>query len=149
MPAGRRRRASLPFATVAALRAVNAAIVARQTAPHDGVAAWAQRSAFSVLARRRLADRVAVSVPPVVSAQTMSALDTIYENDRAWLDETYGFVLTSTRGRYVVGEPQPTSDAEALLADALLREVSRGLWTSSEVLVALYRWIEARRDAAR
>ena len=138
LPEGPRRRASLPLATTARLRALNAAITARQTAPQGTLAAWAQHSAFSMLAQRRLARDKVPNVPPVVSPQTMAMLDTIYENDRAWLAETYGFALTSTRDRYVIGDPPPPSRDEAAAAEALLRQVSRGLWAPSQALVAAY-----------
>ena len=139
LPQGPRRRASLPLGTIARLRAINAAIAARQTVPQGSLAAWAQLTAFSVLAQRRLANSETEEIAPIVSAQTMALLDTIYENDRAWLADTYGFALTSTRDRYVIGTPPITSEAaEASAAEALLRRVSRGLWGPSQVLAAAY-----------
>ena len=135
LPRGARRRVSLPLAAIETLRLVNEAIAARQSANNLG--AWAQRSAFSVLARRRLARAARAEGKPIVSEQTMQALDVIHAQDSAWLAETYGLTLASTRGRLVVGDPPGVDAAQRAEAEALLRKVSRGLWPISEALVRI------------
>ena len=135
LPQGARRRVSLPLGAIETLRLVNAAIAARQPSP--GIAAWAQRSAFSWLARQRLARQPAAGGRPMVSEQTMQALDIIHAQDSAWLAETYGWGLASTRDRLEVGEPPAGTDAQRAEAEAVLRAVSRGLWQVSAALVRL------------
>ena len=145
LPPGKRRRESLPPEAIEALRCVNATIAARQTAPPDSLAAWAQLSFFSVLSRWRLPRGRSGAVGPIVSPETMAALDAIFEGDRAWLSKTYGQALdgAAARERYIIGDVAPSSDAQMLLAETLFREVSRGMWAPSQMLVEL--WDMARR----
>ena len=136
LPASAWRRVSLPLGAIEQLRLVNAAIVARQTA--TGVAGWAQHSAFSMLARRRLEREPGSDARPIVSPQTMAALDLIWEQDRDWLAETCGFELASSRARLVVGEPPAVTDAQRESAEAMVDKVTRGLWPVSEALARMY-----------
>jgi hypothetical protein len=135
LPGGRRRRVSLPLGAIETLRLVNEMLAVRQPSP--GVAPWAQRSAFSWLARQRLARMAFPKEKPIVSEQTIQALDAIYAQDSAWLAETYGLSLASSRDRLVVGAPPPPSDAQRIAATELLRGVSRGLWPVSTAAVRL------------
>ena len=135
-PARARRRVSLPLGTIEALRLVNAGIAARQTA--TGVAAWAQHSAFSVLARRRLARQAGGESRAIVSPRTMAALDLIWAQDRDWLAESCGFALASTRDRLVVGDPPAVTDRQRAAAEALVDRLARGLWPASEALARMY-----------
>ena len=68
----------------------------------------------------------------------MAALDLIWEQDRAWLAETCGFALASTRARLVVGDPPAVTDAQREAAEALVDKVTRGLWPVSEALARIY-----------
>ena len=135
MPQGARRRVSLPLSAIETLRLVNAAIAARQ--PADGLAAWTQRSAFSLLAHRRLARAPGAGGKPIVSPQTMRALDIIHAQDAAWLADTYGMRLASMRDRLLEGEPADVDERTRAEADAVLRKVSRGLWPVSSAAVRI------------
>ncbi len=135
LPQGARRRVSLPLGAIETLRLVNEMIAARQ--PAQNFAAWAQRSAFSLLARRRLARETCAGAKPIVSEQTMQALDMIHAQDSAWLAESCGMTLASTRDRLVVGDPPAVDERQRTEAEALLRKVSRGLWPLSAALVRI------------
>ena len=136
LPAAARRRVSLPLGAIERLRLVNAAIAARQTSP--GVAGWAQHTAFSLLARRQLARERFADARPIVSPQTMAALDLIHEQDRGWLAKTCAFPLASTRDRFVVGDPPAVTASQQEAAEGLLHQLSRGLWPLSQKLVEMY-----------
>ena len=67
----------------------------------------------------------------------MRALDIIHAQDAAWLADTYGLRLASTRDRLLEGEPAAVDERTRAEADAVLRKVSRGLWPVSSAAVRI------------
>lgn len=148
-----RSKASLGPELTSALRLANEAIILRQRY-RQGPAAWLQRSAFSILCRRRLTAAKGGSSENAwsLSGSVMGRLDALAASDRAWLEETHGLRLlgSSTRSLIIVAAQQPASEAQRLLARALVRQVTLGLWGLSQGLVWLWeRWREAATAAAR
>ena len=154
-PTADRHRVSLDAETIEALRCANAAIMARQAVPPDAsLAAWLQLSAFSILCRRHLAGLpLGAGKPWTVSERTLAELDELAAADRTWLAATFGLELQGSRARQrlLVADQAPVSEAQMVLAHALVDRIAGPWWAPSQRAVVLFDRLLAARagtDAA-